>query len=88
MVIELDGRAMRDHAAAHAHLRERLGFPDWYGCNLDALHDLLTERGEETTLLLCHQEDMVRQLGPYAGALLEVLRHAAQVNPNLRFDWE
>lgn len=29
--------------AIHDQLSEALGFPDWYGRNLDALHDCLTE---------------------------------------------
>ena len=28
--------------ALHIHLRDSLGFPDYYGCNLDALYDVLS----------------------------------------------
>ena len=28
--------------ALHAYLRDGLGFPDYYGCNLDALYDVLS----------------------------------------------
>lgn len=88
MTIELDGRKMTDHAATHAHIKAQLNFPDWYGRNLDALHDLLTERGTETVIRLHHRSEMEQQLGPYAGVLMEVLRTAAKKNPNLKFVWE
>ena len=36
----------------HRIFRETLSFPDWYGNNLDALHDCLTSLPEETDLTL------------------------------------
>ena len=47
MAIILEGKAMTDRPAAHSHLAERLDLPVWYGRNLDALYDLLTEIGEK-----------------------------------------
>lgn len=88
MVIELNGRELRDHASAHDYLKAQLDLPDYYGRNLDALYDLLTECGEPIQITLHHVEDMEQQLGPYAGALTEVLRAAADSNPNLTFIWD
>lgn len=42
----------------HRALAERLDFPDWYGNNLDALHDQLTEIGEDVHIALVHFNDM------------------------------
>ena len=39
----LTGGAIPDRAALHAALARDLDFPAYYGKNLDALHDLLTE---------------------------------------------
>ena len=50
--IYLNGKAMRDRESMHAHLRRRLKLPDYYGNNLDALYDCLTENGEETELIV------------------------------------
>ena len=54
----LDAAMLCSRESAHALLKEKLGFPPYYGANLDALHDCLTEaeltvrfvrrRGEET----------------------------------------
>ena len=35
----LDGARIPDRAALHRALAEGLRFPEWYGGNLDALHD-------------------------------------------------
>jgi len=36
----------------HKALANALAFPDWYGRNLDALHDMLTSIRTDTTLIL------------------------------------
>ena len=83
MVIELDGRAMTDRPAAHSHLAERLELPSWYGRNLDALYDVLTDISRETELILRDPGAVAEQLGRYGEALLDTLREAAESNPNL-----
>ncbi|MDL2206906.1 barstar family protein [Eubacteriales bacterium OttesenSCG-928-N13] len=35
--------AARDRDTLHAHLKRALDFPDYYGANLDALYDCLTD---------------------------------------------
>lgn len=83
MTIVLDGREMTSRRAAHDYLHRTLELPDYYGRNLDALYDLLTERSAETTLLLKNVDEMKPLLGPYADALLSTLYHAALHNPSL-----
>lgn len=84
MFAELDGRLMYDRRAAHDHLRERLNFPEYYGRNLDALYDLLTDCGQ-LTIVLHHPESMEAALGAYSAMLLETLEQAAASNPYLEF---
>lgn len=83
MVVFLDGAAMTDRAAAHDLLAEKLELPAWYGRNLDALYDLLTERGAETELVLTDPAKVTEQLGRYGEALLTTLQEAAEKNPRL-----
>lgn len=52
MEIILDSGQLLEPEATHAYLAERLELPDYYGGNLDALYDCLTEIGEETQLIL------------------------------------
>lgn len=83
MTVYLDGRQMPDRVAAHAYLKEALSLPDHYGRNLDALYDLLTERGETTEIVLTHFAEMESAMGHYAPALLHTLEEAAESNPRL-----
>ena len=47
----VDGAAVETAAQLHAALAEALGFPQWYGANLDALADCLREVRDDTVLL-------------------------------------
>ncbi len=55
-VYELDGAKLRTLPEAHAYLRETLALPAYYGENLDALFDCLTERTNETLLFVTHAQ--------------------------------
>ena len=83
MAIILDGKAMTDRPGAHSHLAERLDFPTYYGRNLDALYDMLTEIGEDTELILEDPAAVADQLGKYGEALLSTMQEAAENNPHL-----
>ena len=75
-VYELDGTCMQEREAAHAYLQEMLGFLSWYGMNLDALFDLLTEQTEET-LIFISSADAADE------AILETFTDAMEENPAL-----
>ena len=83
MAIMLDGKAMTDRPAAHSHLAERLDLPTYYGRNLDALYDMLSEIGEDTELILEDPAAVVEQMGKYGEALLSTMQEAAENNPHL-----
>ena len=83
MAIILEGKAMTDRPAAHSHLVERLELPTWYGRNLDALYDVLTEIGTDTELILEDPAAVVENLGKYGEALLGTMQEAAEANPHL-----
>ena len=70
----LDGRMMTDRGAAHDYLAEALQLPDYYGHNLDALADCLSEMRPEDYIILEHTEDLTDQLGEYGGRMLEMLK--------------
>ena len=71
MKICLDGRKMTDKEALHTYLAEMLALPAYYGRNLDALHDSLTEMGE-VEIEVAHQEEMLAALGKYGESLLRL----------------
>ncbi|MBP5410403.1 MAG: barstar family protein [Lachnospiraceae bacterium] len=84
--ILLDGLYMNTKEATHAYLAQRLHAPEYYGRNLDALHDILTDPCGETTLVLLYRKShMLRALGRYGEVLLKVFRDSAAENPSLIF---
>lgn len=68
---------MRTIESLHTTLRESLDFPDYYGANLDALWDCLTDFvDEEITLEWVNFAASRVSLGEYAEKVLAVLQDA------------
>ena len=68
----------------HRVLAETLDFPEWYGNNLDALHDALTEIGEDVRLTLVHFDDMKN----CCRGFLRVFTDAVEENLHLTVNFE
>lgn len=79
----IDGLTVTSMEEIHRSLAQQLTFPEWYGSNLDALHDCLTDLHEETDLSILHPESLLEALGPAYGRLCRVLSDAAEENPYL-----
>ena len=84
MTALIDGAAVATRDELHDALKRQLALPDWYGRNLDALYDCLTDIREDTEIRLVHADELSACLGAYAGVLQTVLRDAADENPRLR----
>lgn len=78
-MIVLDPARMETRAEAHLYLQEQLSFPDYYGKNLDALYDCLTELDETEVAFLpadCSPDSYFHRIYP-------VFEEAAEDNPKL-----
>ena len=84
----LDCTPMVDEKSVHDTFAAALDFPASYGRNLDALYDVLTELGEETTIILRDPGAVAEQLGKYGEALLNAMQEAAEENPKLSITLE
>ncbi len=80
----LNGRRMKTREITHAYLKRKLKLPDWYGNNLDALCDCLSEFGEPTIILIRHTDALKEQLGVYGDKLLSAFAAMTGENTNLR----
>lgn len=76
----LDGDIILNREMLHDTLAAALDFPDWYGRNLDALHDCLTDLTEETEIRIRNGHALAAHLGNYAAALKKVIYIAAEEN--------
>lgn len=74
----LDGEEIGNKEKLHEMLAEALDFPNWYGKNLDALYDCLTDGREETEIVLRNRELLRERLGRYAELFFKVLSRAEQ----------
>lgn len=79
MDVMLDFENISSKNSLHQYLKEQLGLPEYYGENLDALHDCLSEKREPVTIHICHLDSLKSSLGEYADLLLKVLQDTAAV---------
>ena len=84
----LDGGSVGNRETLHRVLAAGLQFPDWYGGNLDALHDCLTEIAQPTELVIRGGDALETALGSYAAAFRRVLTDSAAQNDALTVTWE
>jgi len=82
--IELELKKMTSVPNLHQHLFKVLGLPKYYGCNLDALHDCLTEMVEKIEIVVPALVTEEKYLGEYGEGLLQVLQDSAEENDCLK----
>ena len=86
MNVLLDGNTILNREMLHDLLATELCLPPWYGRNLDALYDCLTDVQEETVVILRDQAALEEHLGGYGRRLLRLLEDVSQENPHIRLD--
>ena len=81
----LDGKDMTSRETAYQVIARTMGFPDWFGHNLDALSDCLSELDPDTTaIVFVNTAILADWLGSYGGKLLACFRDASD---ELGFPW-
>jgi ribonuclease inhibitor len=82
-VITMDCRGCVPRSNLHRVFADALAFPDYYGNNLNALYDCLTEIGEDTQIQLLYWQAVEEKLGHYAQNARRAMEDAAEKNPHL-----
>ncbi len=82
--IELDITAFEEKISLHRYLKERMGFPFYYGGNLDALYDELSSLTEPTHVTLIYASAPKGTMAEYTPRILRVFQDAAGGNYNLK----
>ena len=80
VMVILDGGRMTDRETLWDYLKETLPLHDYFGRNLDALYDELTEYRKPLTVKLVGREQLETFLGGYAEMLIDTLLDAAEEN--------
>lgn len=74
--IEIDGKLIKKDG--HDYLKKALNFPDYYGKNLDALYDCLTDIGVDTEIILKNKNYV-------SNDVIETFIDASEENSFLKF---
>lgn len=83
-MIILDAAMLRERLPAHDYLKEALALPDYYGRNLDALYDCLTEL-DETEIRFVNLDATGDS---YFSRVLDLFQEAREENPRLHLFFE
>ena len=88
MKITLDLKSVKTPAEAQDFLKAALAFPDYYGKNLDALYDMLTQWDRGATLQLLLPATPAEGIREYLPRLRRIFEDAARQNPRLRVQFK
>ena len=79
--ITLDGNLLADAGKVHDYLKESLDFPEYYGKNLDALYDCLTDLEDIEITVTVPEED-----GAIYQKIIRILKAADRKNDSLKLN--
>lgn len=85
-IYRLECAEMTSRELVHPYLKRQLGLPDYYGNNLDALFDCLTEMSQPAVFQFVHVNEL-QKLGAYGLSLIETFRDASEENPILELTY-
>lgn len=82
MVCTVDCSSITSAKELHRVLARSLDFPEWYGHNLDALYDCLTELPQDTWLFLSHWDAKAPWAAGFEAVLLDACRDCPELHVN------
>lgn len=82
-MIHLNFSAIKSRKELHQYLREKLGLPEYYGENLDALYDLLTEAKERRAIRVEGLKEYNEYTQGYGDRVMRVFEDAQKVTEGL-----
>ncbi len=86
--ITVDAAGFTDVPSVHAALKAAIGEKNYFGNNLDALHDALTSICRRTRITVTNFARAYERLDDYAAKLAAVLAVSAAENPVLSVVFE
>lgn len=80
----IDGKFMQSKEAMYVHLTRVFSLPSYFGNNLDALWDVLTENEEPTQIDFINVDSTREYLGTYGENLINLFERLEIENENYR----
>ena len=80
----IDLRNIHTPGAAQVYIEYAMNFPAYYGRNLDAMYDMLTEISEPTLLSILRPAQLSEPMQAYFPRLARVLHDAQEANDRLQ----
>lgn len=84
-IVELDGSKMNSIQNTHIYLKESMELPEYYGENLDAMYDVMSDISENTFVFVLNSKQMRDSLGDYSVRMEQVWEDLEQSNKHLSF---
>jgi len=84
-IVILDGARISCVEDMHSVFADSLGFPEYYGRNLDALHDLLGDLNEFTSIIVLKASSLKDALGIRWTPFITMMKKAESENANIHF---
>ncbi len=85
-VIDLNGVSTRQQF--QEVVAQKLPCPEYFGCNLDALYDVMTEWNEPVEIVFKQFQEFAHQMPGYAEAVENMCMDAMAENESLRVSFE
>ena len=83
-VFYIDLKDVRTKEGFHDALERQLSLPDYYGRNLDALYDVLTESDEDRILIIYNCMSFEEANPQYVSRIKKMLTRAMEECPDLK----
>lgn len=81
--VELDGNELENRHKMHAFFSEKITVPEYFGANLDALYDVLSEYDEDVDFILTREKTRRIARSEYAWKVVMIIARCAQENPHI-----
>lgn len=82
--VRIIGARCTSQEELHEYLKRKLDFPDYYGANLSALADCLSEMCHPTSITIClNEDDLEPGMQAYMMRFVQTCAREAFVNENI-----
>ncbi|MBR3357801.1 MAG: barstar family protein [Solobacterium sp.] len=81
--IELDAKDIENRHKMYTFFREKITVPEYFGANLDALYDVLSEYDEDVSFIFTRENTRRITREEYAWKVVMIIARCMQENPHI-----